>query len=236
MSIPITPADKLILCIRLSNFSKAIKLIESGVDINMPDDDGTTILMAAATSTQYDIVDKLIKLGANIHATDDSAETALHHAARFRRANTIKLLIRHGAKVNDFNIDNRTPLHIALKRLPYDFDSIVAMVSNGSRSYSPTANCNMKHEFGEPPLETAIKSRIDEYTIEYLNDYVNQQKYDCVEQYLENVFDTKIIVIKYLLDNGVQYDDIDENRLILEYADIIKMIREYITLPTKGVF
>jgi len=103
-------------------------LAELGADPLLPNDDGTTPLMAAAgvgTSSPgedaglepevYDAVNLALDLGGDPNAVDKNGETAMHGAAYKHVPSVVKLLAQHGAKVEVWNRPNKrgwTPLRI----------------------------------------------------------------------------------------------------------------------------
>jgi ankyrin repeat protein len=72
-------------------------LIEHGIDINMPNEDGATPLMLAAMYSESRIVDILLGAGADIDAKDKKGGNAYHYAQKnddVRNSGTYKKLAR----------------------------------------------------------------------------------------------------------------------------------------------
>ena len=86
-----------------------IWLVETGLDINIPDYYGATPLYRQAILGR-DTVKLLLELGADIGKPNTYGETPLHVAAEFFHPKTVKLLIDKGADVNAKNDMGRTPL------------------------------------------------------------------------------------------------------------------------------
>jgi acetyl esterase/lipase len=121
-------------------------LIELGADPTIPNEDGTTPLLAAAgvgalgdgdesagTEEQaIAAVELLLKLGADVNAVDRNGETAMHGAAYQSRAELVKLLVENGASVDVWNHENRagwTPLVIAIGYRPGNFRPSAATIA-----------------------------------------------------------------------------------------------------------
>lgn len=76
------------------------KLIESGDDIDICDENGSTALMKASSYGHIEIVKLLIDNGADVNYTDVDGEAALEYADSKEHFKVFKLLIKHGAKKN----------------------------------------------------------------------------------------------------------------------------------------
>jgi len=74
--------------------------IESGVNINTPDETGTTALMLAAFDGHTEIVKLLIKNKAQVNRVDANKRTALIYSASGKNPGTVAALIDAGAKVD----------------------------------------------------------------------------------------------------------------------------------------
>jgi hypothetical protein len=105
----------------LAIFKKAPKeelqrLIQTGADVNMPDNNQATPLMAAAVIIQTDpeITELLIKTGAKVNARDKNGRTALMLAIEKKAPpKTVRCLLKNGADVNAKDTENYTALMIA---------------------------------------------------------------------------------------------------------------------------
>jgi len=76
------------------------RIIEAGgVDINMQDDGGLTLLMRACRKGYHRVVQYLCHKGANINLQDHQGYSALTHAAANRQLDIVRELISRHAKV-----------------------------------------------------------------------------------------------------------------------------------------
>lgn len=102
------------------------KLLRSGTDPNIQNNDGQTVLHLAAERSaeeagihgvvagnrSLDICDLLLKSGASPHITDSAGQTPLHYAAVGASVDAVELLVNAGAKVNAQDNDGNTALHL----------------------------------------------------------------------------------------------------------------------------
>jgi ankyrin repeat protein len=117
-------------------------LVELGADPKLPNEDGTTPLLAAAgldirspgedAGTEPECLEAVkltLELGNDINAVNDYGNTAMHAAAMKQMPIVVKFLSENGAKIeiwNDENSDGWTPLRIAAgvwRSLNFRFDA-----------------------------------------------------------------------------------------------------------------
>lgn len=101
------------------------KLIASGHNVNMADDDGETPLMRAAERGNLQAVDTLIKAGANVNAKDEDGNTALMDAADEGHNDVVLRLIQAGADVNARDDEGETALQKAVEERHADTAAIL---------------------------------------------------------------------------------------------------------------
>ena len=105
-------------------------LVELGADPRMPNEDGTTPLMAAAGVGTHspgedagtppealEAVKLTLELGNDVNTVDKNGNTAMHGAAFKQLPEVVKVLAAHGADVNLWNkknVSGWTPLRIAV--------------------------------------------------------------------------------------------------------------------------
>ena len=83
----------------------AIALIETGVNINVMDENSNTPLHVAAMRNTHETAAVLLKHEADVNAKDNKGNTSLHVAAGKNAYETAEVLIQHGANVNAKNND-----------------------------------------------------------------------------------------------------------------------------------
>jgi len=90
-------------------------LVENGADIDRPDDNGITCLMASVHGISTEVALYLLEQGASINAVDKSGATALHHAIQgaYKYMDTVRLLVEHGADTSLCNEDGDNALQYA---------------------------------------------------------------------------------------------------------------------------
>ncbi|KAJ3291366.1 hypothetical protein HK104_006161 [Borealophlyctis nickersoniae] len=77
------------------------KILDAGADIKQRDEDGKTLLHAAAGAGNESVVRLLLERGCNVHLTDNALQTPLHHAARADVDSTavVEQLVEAGADI-----------------------------------------------------------------------------------------------------------------------------------------
>lgn len=76
-------------------------LVESGIEVDMPDDDGETPLFAAIESGGAEVLAYLLSKGANLNVKDTKCgSTPLHEASYKNNLEAARILIEHGADIN----------------------------------------------------------------------------------------------------------------------------------------
>jgi ankyrin repeat protein len=144
-------------------------LIESGVDVNLPDKDtGETPLHSALSSTrsaQHEVVKVLLASGADTNLPTKpnvetgafmrdcrtKGETPLHRAAAFASEDTIQLLLDHGANREAKDANGDSPL--AWASWYGRPDTILRRLCYGQFSIRPGRRSMDSYLLGEPHLE-----------------------------------------------------------------------------------
>lgn len=92
----------------------ALKLIESGVDIEAKDPgSGASALHYAVMKDNIDLVGLMLQRGADVNSRTRSGTTPLHTAVLYGRLEVAQLLIEKGAEVDARSTSGATPLSIA---------------------------------------------------------------------------------------------------------------------------
>ena len=87
----------LLICARKGYDEMAALLINSGADVNLANNYGTTALMAAARHDNAKLCIVLIRLGADVNASCKDGDTALFSAKMHGNDDCVKLLVQHNA-------------------------------------------------------------------------------------------------------------------------------------------
>jgi ankyrin repeat protein len=120
-------ATPFVLATRSAQLDMMRLLASSGADVNLPLDDGTSPVMAAAQRIRgvrvnerqsLSAIELALQLGSKINTADHHGDTALHIAASRRRDSVIQFLVDKGADLNAKNKEGETPLAAVLKPLP----------------------------------------------------------------------------------------------------------------------
>ncbi len=109
--------------------------IDSGLDINIADSGGRTMLMEAVIRKDLLLVDALIKRGADVNRRDKRKWTALHFAAQNNDPKIGLKLILSGADVNATDDYGNNVIWRAVFDARKDFQLVRALFENGANPY-----------------------------------------------------------------------------------------------------
>src|SRR5215831_4443577 len=88
-------------------------LLQQRVDVNVPENDGTTALHWAVRADDADLVDRLIRAGANVKAANRYGITPLYLACVNGNAAIVEKLLKAGADANTVSTEGETALMTA---------------------------------------------------------------------------------------------------------------------------
>jgi ankyrin repeat protein len=124
-------------------------LLQRGLDINVTDNCGRTLLVQAARAGYEHAAEFLIQQGLSVHAVDASQLTPLHCAAACSRgAATVRLLLQHGADMHALAEKSVTPLHVA---------AATSKLQNAEALLAAGADATLSAEQGITPLHLAVQ-------------------------------------------------------------------------------
>jgi len=140
---------KLSKALATDDLTGAKSLIESvDFDINAPDNDGRTLLIASVLSEDYLTTEKLLQLGANPNLLHDvyKSKSAFGWAAAYKDDSFLKLLLQYGADINLQNSKQRT--------MPYPIYNAIAADRNDNLKFllANGANPDVIDKTGLTPL------------------------------------------------------------------------------------
>lgn len=145
------------------------KLIHSGADINVRNEEGMTLLMVAYTD---DVMDALIKAGIDVNARDKDGKTALMHLVNSHHPWNVDILIKAGADVNAKDNHGRTPLmHIGTVKsdrpiaLEYSEENDAEYTEIIKKLIKAGAIVNASDDSGKTPLMNALPAEAVRYLI-----------------------------------------------------------------------
>ena len=81
------------------NISHVVAILQSGMDVSVQADDGSTALHCAAKADQADIIHFLIEQGAKLDVLNENGRTPLHEAILDDCSSAIEVLVNRGADI-----------------------------------------------------------------------------------------------------------------------------------------
>ncbi|CAH0517760.1 unnamed protein product [Peronospora belbahrii] len=131
--------------------TKLQKLLDSGVNVDVKDEDGLTLLHWASSTGCFDVVELLLEHAqVFVNVQDDAGWTPLMSAGSAGHCEIVGVLLRKGADANLANENGQIPLHyhrgrqeIAELLLDYTRD-----VNHASLSSSPSGECLQQRQEG----------------------------------------------------------------------------------------
>jgi len=101
--------------IQAGDDAAALKLVESGMNVNTPQGDGTTPLDWATYRLDVGLVKALLAHGADPNAMNKFGSEPLAEAVKAANLELVKILLGAGAKADAPNADGQTPLMLAAR-------------------------------------------------------------------------------------------------------------------------
>ena len=121
-------------------------LINAGVDVNLPVENGLTPLHISSHKGHVEVVEALIKAGAKVDSKISDDKTPLHISSHEGHVKVVEALIKAGASPNFARKNGATPLHIASSK-GY-LEVVEALIKAG-------ADPNLAQKDGITPLHIA---------------------------------------------------------------------------------
>ena len=129
------------------NILLAGKLINSGLDVNIKDEDGATPVIFAACNGKFEMLKLFEEHEATLLVVENSGNDLMMNAAIGGNVELIGYLIEKGISINNYNNDDWTPLLFACRE---NHQEIVEILINAS------ADIQIYNNEGETPLLWAI--------------------------------------------------------------------------------
>ena len=152
-SIPLRPdtEKKINIAFKVAEsiYGELIQLyIDAGVDVNLVDQYGQTVLTSVCGNGNFEYAKLLIESGAEVNRSNNDGWTSLIYAVSAENVPISELLISSGANVNEANAFGETALLKAVYRNNIPLVSL--LLKSG-------ANINIENSHGDSPLSVAQK-------------------------------------------------------------------------------
>lgn len=116
----------------VSEHGTVLRQLENGLDINVVDSGGRSLLMEAVIRKDHELVRILIRRGADVEIRDKRCWTALHFAAQNSDEVAATLLIDAGADVNAKEYHGNNVIWRAVFDAQDGFDLLKLLLSRGA--------------------------------------------------------------------------------------------------------
>lgn len=165
--------------------NKVDNLLTQEVSLEVRDQNGRTLLLAAAASNNMEVMEALIDKGADVNAMDNGGRTALHLLAQLegekslkdliqikKRSPIVELLIKRGARLDLQDENGQTPLLLFIKTDWMELSIFNLENEDVQENSSLKAAVNMRDKDGKTPLHyTACDGEDDDYYVKFLLKY-----------------------------------------------------------------
>ncbi|XP_020568927.1 unconventional myosin-XVI isoform X1 [Oryzias latipes] len=136
------------------------QLVASGGSLNLPNEEGVTLLHIACASGYREVVSVLLKNGADPHPADCNFWTPLHLAARFGQTSIVNQLVKHGADPTLLNCNQDKPSDVAVS------EHIATILLDAEESWlqrlkdpsTPVPRTDHSYDGGSYDIDTPLKS------------------------------------------------------------------------------
>ena len=175
-----------------NNHTAVVKaLIVAGVNLNIKNRDGSTLLHYAIKNASAEIVQMLLEKGANPNITDKEGRTPLGCAIEENKPEAVKALIDAGVNINNVqDRDEYTPLHLAAEK---GYTKMVKiLLEHGADIERKTS-----YPFGRTPLHIAAghgHANVVEMLIQHGADVDSKDVGDATPLHIAAVSGEKIVV------------------------------------------
>ncbi|KAM4875926.1 ankyrin repeat domain-containing protein 31 [Thomomys bottae] len=241
--------SQLHLAARRGNLSHVKALIESGLDVNLKDNEGWTPLHEASNKGYTDIVTELLKAGANVNCENVNGILPLHDAVAGNHLKAAEILLQHGADPNKRDQKKKTAFDEAdsekLKELLKSYDAIgtndrsdsSAMVTvkfpagplkrcrqyicDNDKTFEPHSSSHQAKRRESLPMHQTISDILQdiEEKQENLLEFEIRSP-DDAEQYIE-----KMLEIKEVMDNILAKQKAERDELAKKYRVSIESFK-----------
>lgn len=145
--------DMLLAAVKKNDYTKVKELLEDGVDPNLIDTDGNSILHHASYNSYEKIVKLLLKYGADPNIKNINNITPLWYASGMHLPEVVRLLLDSGADPNIKSSIGTSPLSVAFGKKDgrYGLDTVKILLDYG-------ADPNERTYQGDPILCVASKN------------------------------------------------------------------------------
>ncbi len=198
------------------------------MDIHQQNQKGATLLLLAAQSGNFSLTKNIIRKGANLHHKDFKNQNILHYTANSRNYNRDLILfaIENRVNIDERNAHGLKPLYYAIlkkntklveilyrnQKEPFDQEKDILLIETASIFGDLKTLKKMKKMIGDEIFQNVLSGNIN--NTPFLISILNSGQKD-------------VEVIKFLVENGANYYDVNSNgygvlNFSIEKNDLVK--------------
>lgn len=202
---PMKSNEQLFAAIIEGDIEQIQRLIEEGLNVNLADENGCTLVHLAAFNNKKEIVEFLFEKGANINAVDKEQRTPLHYAVSEGHEEIVKFLLEKGANINVVDQQGGTLLHFATWNNKKGL--VKFLLKKG-------ADINAEDHHGWTPLRHAVHQDNKEMVAFLLQEgadicTVDKEGFTLLHSAASKGHEE---MVKFLLTKGININALDEDR------------------------
>ena len=127
-------------------------LLDDGLNVDLANHKGNTLLMLAAYNNSLDVAELLLKNGASVDKKNDRAQTPLAGVVFKGYFDMAKLLLQYGANPNEDNGMGLTPINCAIMFRRSDIFDLLMAHTDKKLSFFQQISLFIMHKFTKPSV------------------------------------------------------------------------------------
>lgn len=135
---------------RENDIASISTLIQYGLNVDLANHKGNTLLMLAAYNNSLDVAELLLKNGASVDKKNDKAQTPLAGVVFKGYIDMTKLLLKYGANPNEDNGMGLTPINCAIMFRRKEILDLLLKHTDKKLSFLQKISFFIMHKFIKP--------------------------------------------------------------------------------------
>lgn len=193
---------------KAGQIEKVRRMVQNGVDVNSPDENGRTALHIASELGHNIDMQVLFDLGANINAQDEQGRTPLMYAARAAERDASVLLVSRQANINIQDIDGKRALEWARSGGHTGLVRFLGLITKEkSESVNKISNTKSHIKSNMISGKSSQKRQLKKETIHISPESTHLKQYDIGEEnakFLSTIKNGSVAQIRSMLAANIQ--------------------------------